>query len=109
MNIRPLGDWILVEHDPSKDVTDGGIVIPEGAHDEVHEWGTVIAVGPGRFYEKIWDTVPLEVGPGDRVLYVKFLKNTHTGQAIRHVLDEGTFLIQQKDIIVAEKGEIRAA
>lgn len=104
MRIRPLGDWILIKHDVGSDTTSGGIVKPEGAHDDVHEWGTVLAVGPGRRSNKNGRRIPLEVSPGDRVYYIKFLKNTHTGQSIKHVLDEGTFLIQQKDVIVAEEG-----
>lgn len=101
--VRPLSDWILVRYDPETKETEGGIVKPEGAHDVVHEWGTVLAVGPGKYYEKLGDRVPLEVAPGDRVYYIKFLKNTHTGKSIKHVLEDGTFLIQQKDVIVVEE------
>jgi chaperonin GroES len=111
MKLRPHNDWLLVRNDPERAVTAGGIIKPEGAHEEVHEWGTVIEVGPGKFYDKLGARVPLEVKPGDRVYYIKFLKKTHTGQAISNVLDAiepGTFLIQEKDIIVAEQGE-RAA
>jgi co-chaperonin GroES (HSP10) len=108
MRVRPLQDWLLVEYDPPKTQTEGGIIVPEGAHDDVYEWGTVVAVGPGKFYQKLGRTVPPEVKPGDRVYYVKFLKKTHTGQSIRHVLEDGTFLIQQKDIIVVGEGD-RAA
>jgi chaperonin GroES len=104
-DVRPCNDWILVKCDPSDEISTGGLIIPEGAHEEVHEWGTVVRVGPGKFYEKLGERVPLEVAPGERVFYIKFLKRTHTGLSLVDVLGEGLFLIQQKDIIVAEEGE----
>ena len=108
MVVRPMNDWVLVRYDQESRITSGGIIKPEGAHDDVHEWGTVVAIGPGRRQGKKGVRCPVDVVPGDRVLYIKFLKNTGTGRGIQHTLEDGTFLIQEKDIIVAQDGE-RAA
>jgi chaperonin GroES len=47
MNMRPILDRIIVRRDATKDVTKGGIIIPDVAR-ELSLEGEVIAVGPGR-------------------------------------------------------------
>ena len=70
MNIKPLGDRILVEPAEEKEVKKGGIIIPDTAKEKPQE-GEVIAVGPGARDES-GKLVPLELKAGDRVLFGKW-------------------------------------
>ena len=70
MNIRPLGDRVLVEAIEQKEVVKGGIFIPDTAKEKPQE-AKVIAVGPGRRDEN-GKLVPMEVKEGDVVLTSKY-------------------------------------
>jgi co-chaperonin GroES (HSP10) len=56
VTVRPLQDGILVRMDPPREMTAGGLHIPEQARADAGTWraqreakvGTVLAVGPGR-------------------------------------------------------------
>ena len=47
MNIKPLGDRVLVEPITETEVKKGGIIIPDSAKEKPQE-GKVIAVGTGK-------------------------------------------------------------
>jgi chaperonin GroES len=64
--LKPMGDRIIVLRDPSKEQTEGGILIAEVAKEKSF-FGTVLAVGDGRFDSGAVVPVPFE--PGDRVLF----------------------------------------
>ena len=70
MNIKPLGDRVLVEAIEQKDVMKGGIYIPDTAKDKPQE-AKVVAVGPGKRDEQ-GKLIPMEVKPGDVVLTSKY-------------------------------------
>ena len=70
MNIKPLGDRVLVEAIEQKEVVKGGIFIPDTAKEKPQE-AKVIAVGPGRRDEN-GKLVPMEVKEGDVVLTSKY-------------------------------------
>ena len=65
MNIKPLADRILIEPKEAETKTASGLFIPDTAKEKPQE-GTVIAVGAGKKDE------PMEVKPGDVVLYGKY-------------------------------------
>ena len=69
MNLQPLDDRIVVKPNESEEKTASGLVIPDTAKEKPQE-GEVIAVGPGRFEEG--QRLPLDVSPGDIVLYSKY-------------------------------------
>ena len=73
MNFKPLYDRVLVERLESESKTSGGIIIPDTAKEKPME-GLVIAVGNGTRSEK-GDIVPLQVKPGDKVLFGKWSGN----------------------------------
>lgn len=52
MNIRPLGNRILVKQLSTEEVTASGIVLPSNAEKEKPNQGTVVAVGNGELIEK---------------------------------------------------------
>ena len=74
MKIKPLSDHVLIEPVKEEERTKTGILLPETAEKERPEQGKVIAVGPGK-KDKTGRTIPLEVKPGDRVLFTKYGPN----------------------------------
>ena len=74
MQIKPLLDHILIEPTPKEEKTKSGILLPETAEQEKPEQGKVIACGPGKKNDS-GQVVPLEVKPGDKVLFTKYGPN----------------------------------
>lgn len=70
MKFRPLHDRVLVRRLESEDKTAGGIIIPDTAKEKPME-GEIVAVGPGARNEQ-GVLSPLDVKPGDRVLFGKW-------------------------------------
>jgi chaperonin GroES len=71
MNIKPLGDHILVKPVKAEEVTASGIVLPETVDKEKKAEGEVVAVGPGKMLEN-GSRSQMEVSVGDIVLYKKW-------------------------------------
>ena len=70
MSIRPLHARVIAKRIPEEEKTKGGIIIPDNAKEKPLE-GVIVAVGSGKVLDN--GTVrPLEVKPGDRVLFVKY-------------------------------------
>jgi len=67
--IRPLGDRVLVAPTDVKDVTKGGIIIPDSAKEKPME-GKVIAIGKKR--DDDGKEIPFDVKVGDTVLLPKY-------------------------------------
>ncbi len=65
MNIKPLGDRVLVEPTAAEEVTMGGIIIPDSAKEKPLR-GKVLAVGNGTKDEE------MVLKAGDEVLYGKY-------------------------------------
>ena len=70
MNVKPLGDRVLVEAVEQKEVIKGGIVIPDSAKEKPQE-AKVISVGPGKRDEN-GKLIPMDVKVGDFVLTSKY-------------------------------------
>jgi chaperonin GroES len=70
LNLKPLGDRLLVEPAEEKEVKKGGIIIPDTAKEKPQE-GTVRALGTGKTDEN-GKKLPFEVKVGDRVLVSKY-------------------------------------
>ncbi len=70
VNVKPLGDRILVEPVEEKEVKKGGIIIPDTAKEKPME-AIVVALGTGKTNEK-GEKIPFEVKKGDRVLISKY-------------------------------------
>ena len=70
MNIKPLGDRVLVEAIEVKDTVKGGIYIPDSAKEKPQE-AKVIAVGPGKKDDN-GKLIPMDVKVGDTVLTSKY-------------------------------------
>ena len=70
MNLKPLGDRIVVKVVNHEEKTKGGIVLPDTAKEKPTE-GEVIAVGTGKVLEN-GQKLPLEVKVGDRIIFSKY-------------------------------------
>lgn len=70
LNLRPLGERIIVHPLPQEEVTKGGIIIPDTVKEKPMQ-GEVVAVGSGKMLED-GKIIPLEVKVGDKVLYGKY-------------------------------------
>jgi chaperonin GroES len=71
MNIKPLGDRVLVEPLKEAEVNKGGIIIPDTAKEKSQE-GVVIAVGDGELNQYTGELIPIRVKKGDVVLMPKY-------------------------------------
>lgn len=70
MNIKPLGDRVVIKVLESEQKTASGIVIPDKAKEKPQE-GEIVAVGSGRVLEN-GARVELEVKVGDKVIFSKY-------------------------------------
>jgi len=70
MNIKPLGERIVIKVLESEEKTKSGIVLPDTAK-EKPQMGEVLAVGSGKTLEN-GEKVPMELKVGDKVLFAKY-------------------------------------
>ena len=70
LNIKPLGDRLLVEAVEEKETKKGGIIIPDTAKEKPQE-GIVRVLGTGKTDEN-GKKIAFEVKKGDRVLVSKY-------------------------------------
>jgi len=70
LNLKPLGDRLIVEPTESEEVTASGIILPETAKERPQQ-GKVLAAGPGRRDED-GKRIEMDVKAGDNVLFAKY-------------------------------------
>ncbi len=83
MKIKPLNDRVLVLRVEEEQKTAGGIIIPDTAKEKPQE-GKVVAVGPGKLNGD-GKRAPLQVKPGDRVLFSKYAGSDIKIDGVEHV------------------------
>jgi chaperonin GroES len=97
MNLKPLGDRVVVKPVEREEKTKSGIVLPDTAKEKPQE-GIVEAVGTGRILDN-GTKVPMELKVGDRVLYAKYAGNEFK-------LEEDEYLIiSEKDVLAVLSGK----
>jgi chaperonin GroES len=69
MNLKPLGDRVIVTAIEQEEVTASGLVLPDTAKEKPQR-GKVLAVGDGRYVDG--KRVPLEVAAGDEIIFSKY-------------------------------------
>jgi chaperonin GroES len=69
MDLKPLGDRVIVEVLDEEETTFSGIVLPDTAKEKPQR-GKVLAVGPGKYEDG--KLVPLDVKKGDEVIFSKY-------------------------------------
>ncbi len=73
MNLKPLGDKIIVEVLGAKDKTRGGIILPDSAKEKPQE-AKVVSTGSGKVLPN-GKVVPPEVKAGDTIVFGKYSGN----------------------------------
>jgi chaperonin GroES len=92
MNVKPLGDRVLVQPLEDQEVKKGGIIIPDTAKEKPQE-GKIIALGTGG-RDDSGKLIPFEVKKGDRVMYAKY-----SGQEIK-IEGKELLILKVEDILV---------
>ena len=70
MNLKPLGDRVVVEPIEQDDRTASGLVLPETSKEKPQK-GIVLATGPGARDED-GKRVPMDVSVGETVLFARY-------------------------------------
>lgn len=70
LNLKPLGDRLVVKPLEEEDVTPSGIVLPETAKEKPQK-GEVLAVGPGA-RDDDGKRIEMDVSVGDKILFAKY-------------------------------------
>lgn len=94
MNIKPLGDRVVIKKLEAETTTKSGIVL-SGAAKEKPQEAEVVAVGPGAIHEG--KRIEMEVKVGDKVLYSKY-----AGTEVKVSGDEYTILKQDDILAIVE-------
>ncbi|MBU1146178.1 co-chaperone GroES [Patescibacteria group bacterium] len=71
MNIKPLGDRVIIKPIAEDITTKSGIVLPETVEKEKAEKGEVLAAGPGRMLDN-GALAAMSVKVGDKVMFKKY-------------------------------------
>lgn len=95
VNLRPLGDRVLVQRAEAEEKTAGGILLPESAKDKPKE-GTILAVGDGKVLDS-GERQKLTVKVGDRVLF-----SSYAGTEVK--LSGEEYLIMSENDVLAVIG-----
>ncbi len=97
MNLKPLGNNIIVKAIQDDTATKAGIVLPDTADKERPEKGEVVAVGPGKLLDN-GQRAPMSVKVGDVVIFKKY-----SPDEIK-VDDEEYLVLSESDVLaVVEK------
>ena len=91
MNLKPLGDRVVVEHVEQADKSAGGVFLPDTAKEKPQE-GIVRAVGTGRVNDD-GKTLSMSVKTGDRIIYSKY-----SGSEVK-VDGKEYLIISEKDVL----------
>ncbi|WP_138203868.1 co-chaperone GroES [Haloimpatiens lingqiaonensis] len=94
MNIRPLGDRVVIKRLEAEETTKSGIVLP-GSAQEKPQMAEVVAVGPGMY--KDGQKIEMEVKVGDKVIFSKY-----SGNEVKFEGEEYTILKQEDILAVVE-------
>lgn len=91
MNLRPLGDRVIIKKVEAEETTKSGIVLP-GAAKEKPQVAEIVAVGPGGFVDG--KEVKMELKVGDKVIFSKY-----SGNEVK--LDGTEYTILKQDDVLA--------
>jgi chaperonin GroES len=96
LNLKPLGDRVVVRPLNNEQTTKSGIVLPDTAKEKPQQ-GEVLAAGSGRVKDD-GERVPMDVKVGDKVLFAKYAGTEFKLES------EELLILSEKDIlaIVAE-------
>lgn len=91
LNLKPLGDRLVIQPASREEMTASGIVLPDTAKEKPHR-GTVVAAGEGR-RDDDGDRIPMDVKVGDEVLFAKY-----AGTEFK-LDDKDLLILAEKDVL----------
>ena len=91
MNLKPLGDRLIVEVLEEEEQTVSGIVLPDTAKEKPQR-GRVLAVGPGSRDDN-GQFIPMDLEEGDEIVFSKY-----GGTEIRVGTDE-YLILRESDVL----------
>ena len=96
LNLKPLGERLIVEPIEQEETTAGGIVLPETAKEKPQK-GKVVAVGPGARDES-GNRIDMDVSADDEVLFAKY--------AVTEIKIEGKklLILKESDVLAIVTG-----
>ena len=92
IDIRPIGDRVLVKREEAGAQTPGGIYLPDAAKEKPKQ-GKVLAVGDGRMIEATGERLVPAVKPDDVVIFASY-----AGTEIK-VGNEEYIIMREEDIL----------
>lgn len=90
MNLKPLGDRVVIKQLEAEEKTKGGIILTNQSKEKPQE-AEVLAVGPGATVDG--KVVPMQVKVGDRVIYSKY-----AGTEVK-IDGEEVIIVKESDIL----------
>ncbi len=90
MNVKPLGDRVVIKNIEVGETIKGGILLP-GTAKEKPQMAEVLAVGPGGMVDG--KEVKMQVSVGQKVIYSKY-----AGTEVK-VDDKELIIVRQSDIL----------
>jgi chaperonin GroES len=91
MNVKPLGDRVVIRRHSEEDKTAGGILLPDSAKQKPQK-GTVLAVGPGKQL-KDGTRQALQVKKGDTVIFTNWAGDEFKSS------EDNILLMREEDIL----------
>jgi len=92
MNIKPLGDRLVIQRFEAEGKSAGGILLPDSAKQKPQK-GKVLAVGPGKLL-KDGSRKPLQVKVGDVVLFTNW-----AGDEFKRGAGDNVLLLHEEDVL----------
>ena len=90
MQLKPLGDRVVLQQQKAEEKTQSGIILPDSAKEKPQD-AVVIAVGPGK--EADGKKTAMQVKEGDKVIYSKY-----SGTEVK-LGEEEYVIVSQADIL----------
>jgi len=91
MQLKPLGDRVVLKLVEREEKTKGGILLPDSAKEKPQK-GEVLAVGTGKVLDS-GEKIPLDVQVGDKVIFARY-----SGTEVK-VEEEDYLIVSEKDIL----------
>jgi chaperonin GroES len=98
MNLKPLGDRLIVEVLEEEETTVSGIVLPDTAKEKPQR-GRVLSVGPGSRNDETGEYVPMDLEEGDEIIFSKY-----GGTEIKLGTDE-VLILRESDVLAKVVGD----
>ena len=94
MNLKPIGDRLIVRRQESQEKTKGGIVLPDAAKKKPQK-GKVLAVGPGKL-NKNGTRRPMQIKEGDTILFTVW-----AGDEYKHQKTQEEIVVMHEEDVLA--------